>query len=87
MKNPLSYEGRRVVVAGAGSGMGEATALLLKDLGAHVTAVDIKKPKQDFHEFKQVDLRDKKAIEDAVRDITSKAKVNNLFYCAGLPGA
>ena len=48
MKNPLSYEGRRVVVTGAGSGMGEATALLLKDLGAHVTAVDIKKPKQDF---------------------------------------
>lgn len=86
MKNPLSYEGRRVVVTGAGSGMGEATALLLKDLGAHIVAIDIKKPRHDFHEFRQVDLRDKKAIEDAVKDITGKGKVNNLFYCAGLPG-
>lgn len=86
MKNPLSYEGRRVVVTGAGSGMGEATALLLKELGAEVVAVDIRKPRHDFHSFKQVDLRDKKAIEQAVNEITSEGKVNNLFYCAGLPG-
>lgn len=86
MKNPLSYEGRRVVVTGAGSGMGQATALLLKELGAHVTAIDIQKPKNDFDAFKQVDLRDKKAIEQAVVEITSAGKVNNLFYCAGLPG-
>lgn len=86
MKNPLSYEGRRVVVTGAGSGMGQATALLLKELGAHVTAIDIQKPKNDFHAFKQVDLRDKKAIEQVVNDITKEGKVNNLFYCAGLPG-
>ncbi len=86
MKNPLSYEGRRVVVTGAGSGMGQATALLLKDLGAEVVAIDIQKPKHPFHEFKQADLRDKKAVEDVVKDITDKGRVNNLFYCAGLPG-
>lgn len=86
MKNPLSYEGHRVVVTGAGSGMGQATALLLKELGATVVAIDIQKPKNEFHEFRAVDLRDKKAIEDAVKDITGKGKVHNLFYCAGLPG-
>jgi len=86
MKNPLSYEGRRAVVTGAGSGMGQATALLLKELGAHVVAIDIQKPKHDFHEFHQVDLRDKKAIEDVVKTVTAAGKVNNLFYCAGLPG-
>jgi len=86
MKNPLSYEGRRVVVTGAGSGMGQATALLLKELGAQVVAIDIQKPKNEFHSFKQVDLRDKKAIEQAVNEITKEGKVNNLFYCAGLPG-
>jgi len=86
MKNPLSYEGRRVVVTGAGSGMGEATALLLKELGAQVVAIDIRKPKHEFASFKQVDLRDKKAIEQVVNEIVKEGKVNNLFYCAGLPG-
>jgi len=86
MKNPLSYEGRRVVVTGAGYGMGEATALLLKELGAQVVAIDIRKPKHEFASFKQVDLRDKKAIEQVVNEIVKEGKVNNLFYCAGLPG-
>src|SRR5690349_13371112 len=86
MKNPLSYEGRRVVVTGAGSGMGQATALLLKELGAHVTAIDIQKPKHDFPAFKQVDLRDKKAIDQVVAEITQAGRIHNLFYCAGLPG-
>ena len=38
------YEGKRVIVSGAASGMGAATAELLVELGAEVHAIDIKKP-------------------------------------------
>ncbi len=40
-KNLFSYEGKRVVITGASSGMGEATAKLVHELGAEVVAVDI----------------------------------------------
>ena len=42
MKNLFSYEGKRVVLAGAGSGMGEATARVVSALGAgEVVAIDL----------------------------------------------
>ena len=44
MKDVLGYEGKRVIVTGAASGMGAATAEILVDLGAEVHAIDIKKP-------------------------------------------
>lgn len=37
MKDVLRYEGKSVVVTGAASGMGEATARILVELGAQVT--------------------------------------------------
>jgi NAD(P)-dependent dehydrogenase (short-subunit alcohol dehydrogenase family) len=42
MIDPLGYEGMRVVVTGAASGIGAATAKVLVELGAEVTAIDIK---------------------------------------------
>ena len=44
MNDVLQYEGKRVIVTGAASGMGAATAQILVDLGAEVHAIDIKKP-------------------------------------------
>jgi NAD(P)-dependent dehydrogenase (short-subunit alcohol dehydrogenase family) len=37
----VSFEGRRAIVTGAGSGIGQATALHLLREGAHVTGIDI----------------------------------------------
>ena len=84
-KNLFSYEGKRVVITGASSGMGEATAKLVHELGAEVVAVDIQPPKYDFASYVEVDLRDAVAIEQAVAEIAT-SRVHNLFYCAGLPG-
>ncbi len=86
MKNLFSYEGKRVVITGASSGMGEATAKVVHSLGAEVVAIDIQSPKYNFADFLEVDLRDEKAISDVVSSITRQGRVHNLFYCAGLPG-
>lgn len=83
--NRFSYEGKRVVITGASSGMGEATARLVHELGAQVVAIDIQQPRYAFAHYIQVDLRDRMAVENAVAEVTAE-RVHNLFYCAGLPG-
>ena len=40
----LGYRGKTVVVTGGASGMGEATARILSELGADVHVVDIQQP-------------------------------------------
>jgi NAD(P)-dependent dehydrogenase (short-subunit alcohol dehydrogenase family) len=40
----LGYQGKTVVVTGGSSGMGEATARILGDLGAVVHIVEIQPP-------------------------------------------
>lgn len=86
MKNLFRYDDKRVLVTGASSGMGEATARLVHELGAEVVALDVQPPKYDFADYMEVDLRDSAAIEQAVAEATA-SRLHNLFYCAGLPGA
>ncbi|MDJ0850089.1 MAG: SDR family oxidoreductase [Myxococcota bacterium] len=87
MKNLFSYEGKRVVIAGAGSGMGEATARVMASLGAEeIVAVDIKKPPLDDVRFLEVDLRAADAIESAVAEVARGGAIDALVYAAGLPG-
>lgn len=85
MKNLFRYDGKRVVITGASSGMGEATARLVHDLGAEVVAVDIQPPPYDFAEYVELDLRSEAAIDKFVGGLAG-TRVHNLFYCAGLPG-
>jgi NAD(P)-dependent dehydrogenase (short-subunit alcohol dehydrogenase family) len=84
VKSVLQYEGKRVIVTGAASGMGAATAEILVELGAEVHAIDINKPGvTGLASFTPVDLRDPAQITDAVAKIGKI--VNGLFNCAGLP--
>ena len=78
-----SYKNKRVVVSGCFSGMGEATAKLLLQLGAEVHGLDYKESKLSLASFTQVDLRDPAAIDAAAKKIGGK--VDALFNCAGLP--
>ena len=84
MEDVLGYRDASVVVTGAASGMGAAAARILVDLGANVTAIDIKPTDVDVERHLEVDLRDRAAIDDAVASIGEP--VNALFSCAGLPG-
>jgi NAD(P)-dependent dehydrogenase (short-subunit alcohol dehydrogenase family) len=78
-----SYRNKRVVVSGCFSGMGEATARLLLELGAEVHGLDYKPTTLKLASFTQVDLRDPSAIDAAAKNIGGK--VDALFNCAGLP--
>lgn len=79
----LGYKNKRVIVSGCFSGMGEATARILVELGAEVHGIDYKESKLNLASFNQVDLRDPAAIETAIAKIGGK--VDGLFNCAGLP--
>jgi len=79
----LGYKNKRVIVSGCFSGMGEATARLLLELGAQVHGLDYKETALTLASFTQVDLRDPTAIDSAIAGIGGK--VDALFNCAGLP--
>ncbi|MEO7428682.1 MAG: coniferyl-alcohol dehydrogenase [Acidimicrobiales bacterium] len=83
MQDVLQYEGKRVVVTGAASGMGEATASILTDLGAEVHGLDIKEGPAPVKAFHLCDLSDPGQIEATVAEIGGP--VDSLFNCAGLP--
>jgi NAD(P)-dependent dehydrogenase (short-subunit alcohol dehydrogenase family) len=86
MQNLFRYDGQRVLVCGCYSGMGEATARIVRSLGAEVVAIDVKRPSFDFSQYLEVDLRDGKAIEQMVAAVAKGGRIDRLFYCAGLPG-
>lgn len=83
MQDALRYEGKRVIVTGAASGMGEATARILVELGAEVHAIDIKAPAvSGLASYTECDLRDPDQITATAAKIGHV--VNALFNCAGL---
>lgn len=84
MDDVLGYAGTRAVVTGAASGMGQATARLLVELGAEVIGLDVKPADADGVTSIEVDLRDPTSIDTVADEIDGP--VNSLFTCAGLPG-
>jgi NAD(P)-dependent dehydrogenase (short-subunit alcohol dehydrogenase family) len=85
MDDVLGYEGRRVVVTGAASGMGEQTARLLVELGADVIALDIKPVSVPVARSIEMTLLEASSIEEAAESIDGS--IDSIFSCAGLPGA
>lgn len=82
----LNYSDKICVVTGAGSGMGEATAKMLVELGAKVYALDIREVAlEGIEEYIHVDLSDKDSIDQAFRKLPEK--IDCFFGVAGLRGA
>ena len=59
MKDILGYEGKEVVVVGAATGMGDAAARTLVELGAEVHALDVAEVTAPVKQTIEIDLRDK----------------------------
>jgi NAD(P)-dependent dehydrogenase (short-subunit alcohol dehydrogenase family) len=84
MVDVLGYAGKRVIVSGCFSGMGEATARILLELGAEVHGFDYKDSALKLASFNRLDLRDPASIEAGVAAVGGK--IDALFNCAGLAG-
>src|SRR5215211_6611473 len=76
------YDGRRVVVTGCASGIGEHVARQLTELGAEVVGVDVQRPALQLREFHELDLSDPASIDQAVKSIGDH--VDALFNVAGV---
>ena len=76
------YDGRRALVVGGASGMGQATAQLLLDLGAEVVIMDVQPIHHPGTTAIQMDLRDRASIDAALA--SCGGPINALFMCAGV---
>jgi NAD(P)-dependent dehydrogenase (short-subunit alcohol dehydrogenase family) len=76
------YDGKRVLVVGGASGMGEAAARLVKELGGAATVMDVKEPTDPQDTFIAVDLRDRASIDTALERV--RGPLNALLSCAGV---
>ena len=86
---PDSFAGRRIVVAGASSGLGRATALQLAELGAELVLLGRNEDRlaevaaATGGRWQSVDLADDEAADAAMRDIAAEAPIDGLFHSAG----
>jgi NAD(P)-dependent dehydrogenase (short-subunit alcohol dehydrogenase family) len=83
MNDVLGYQGRNAVITGAASGMGQAAAQLLVDLGANVYALDIAEVSVPVAKSLSVDMKDSASIDAALAELPEE--IHALFNCAGVP--
>lgn len=76
------YDGRRVVVTGCASGIGAALMDQLRDLGAEVVGLDVRRPEGMAGDFVEVDLAQPESVDSAVGQLG--ARVDALFNVAGV---
>ncbi|MCK0091813.1 coniferyl-alcohol dehydrogenase [Rhodococcus sp. HNM0563] len=80
----MATDQRRIVVVGAGSGIGAATAAHFHERGDHVLAVDLRPDGAAASDHAQLDLRDATQIETLLGTIGGDWDL--LAYVAGVPG-
>jgi NAD(P)-dependent dehydrogenase (short-subunit alcohol dehydrogenase family) len=80
----MNVEQRRVVVVGAGSGIGAATARHFHERGDHVLAVDVRAHQTPCSQQLHCDLRDASSIKAALAEIGLGWDL--LAHVAGVPG-
>jgi len=82
MSDLWRYDGKRVVVTGCASGMGQETARELINLGAQVVGLDIAEPTVEVKEFHRLDLSDPASVDAVAAAIGGP--VHCLFNIAGI---
>jgi NAD(P)-dependent dehydrogenase (short-subunit alcohol dehydrogenase family) len=81
----LGYRGATVVLTGGASGMGEAAARILGELGATVHIADIAEPKVACASFTRCDLADPASVAAAAAKLRAVGPIDFLFPIAGVP--
>lgn len=83
MQDILGYRDKNVVITGAASGMGQAAAQLLVDLGAQVYALDIAAVSVPVATAIRTDMKDPDSLDGAIAQLPDT--IHALFNCAGVP--
>lgn len=93
--NPMSLEGKTIIVTGAASGIGRETARLLSVLGAKLLLLDInadglRSAVQELDQkavYRVVDLSDFDAVKTVLMDSKQElgCAYTGLVHCAGIP--
>lgn len=81
----LGYRGATVVLTGGASGMGEAAAGILADLGAIVHIADIREPRIACAGYQALDLAEPESVNAAVEALRTVGPIDFLFPIAGVP--
>ena len=81
----MSFDGKTIVVTGTSSGVGAATAALLKKRGARVIGLDAKGDGEGLDGFHNFDLTDPDSIDGALGAIDEP--LHGLANVAGVPGS
>lgn len=78
------FAGKRYVVTGAASGIGDATARKLLDAGALVYSLDRNEPSASVTQHIAVDLANPRSIDSALESLSGS--FDGLMNIAGIPG-
>lgn len=85
-----SFFGRRIVVAGASSGLGRAAALALAEAGAELVLLGRSEDRlravadqAGGQSWRSVDLADDEAADDVIRAVAAEGPIDGLFHSAG----
>lgn len=83
IKELFGYQGKNVVITGAGSGMGYAATKLLVELGANVYATTRSKP-LDFAVTKEIkaNLNSREGVDAVIKELPDV--IDALFICHGI---
>ena len=81
----LGFRETTVVVVGCASGIGEATARILGELGARVHAVGRHRPSVPHESFHETDLARLDSIAPTVRALRAVGPIDHVFCASGIP--
>ena len=94
MYNPMDLTGKRVLITGAGGGIGRETAVTLSRLGAKLVILDIKEKglaetlslleRPEEHKSLVFDLREIDLIESAIKPLFEDGPFDGFVHCAGI---
>ena len=86
MQSLLSFEGKRIVITGAYSGIGAALVELLRESGAdQIVVLDLKEPEAGVDQFIETDMGNPVSIDAAIAEISANDQpVDVLFNNAGV---
>ena len=82
----MKFQGAVCIITGGSSGLGEATAKRLLELGAKVMIFDLQKPKDELYinnyvnlSFQKVDITDVKQVMIAIQNTIEIYYMENMF--------